>query len=120
MTFTYTINLDNELMIVTMRGRLMDKNDTLAMMEEISENLLDGNNQMIIDLAKLEYMNSTGLNVMIGLLTKSRNDGGEAIICNVSKSVDALFVMTKLNTVFTVVPTREDAIAKLTETQQQS
>jgi anti-sigma B factor antagonist len=107
-------------MIVNMRGRLMDKNETLGMLEEISENLLDGYNEMIIDLAKLEYMNSSGLNVMIGLLTKARNEGGEAIICNVSKSVEALFVMTKLNTVFTVVETREDAITKLTETQQQS
>lgn len=120
MNFNYTINLEGEILVISMNGRLMDKNDTLNMIAEIEEHILDGHNHMVINLAKLEYMNSTGLNTLINLLTKARNEGGEAVVASVNKKVKALFLMTKLNTVFTVAEDKADAIEKLTQSRQVS
>ena len=58
-------------------------------------------------------MNSSGLNVLIQLLTKTRTSGGESVICNVNKKVNDLLVITKLNTLFKVADSKDDAVKML-------
>ena len=38
-------------------------------------------------------MNSTGLNILINILTKSRNAGGETVIANIPEKVKQLMIM---------------------------
>ena len=73
-------------------------------------------NRFIIDLKDFNYMNSTGLNVMLMVLTKSRKAGGEAILCNASSNISSLLSVTKLNSVFSVynsLAEAEEAISKV-------
>ena len=58
-------------------------------------------------------MNSSGLNVLIQLLTKTRNNGGESVIFNVNKKITELLIITKLNTLFKIAETEEEAIKML-------
>ena len=64
-------------------------------------------------MGELQYMNSTGLNILINVLTRTRNAGGDTLIAAVSHSVRQLFVVTKLDTVFTITDTVDEAVAKL-------
>jgi anti-anti-sigma factor len=57
---------------------------------------------VVLDMGELQYMNSTGLNILINVLTRTRNAGGDTLIAAVSHSVRQLFVVTKLDTVFTI------------------
>ena len=91
------------ILVVKLNGRLMGKNEATELLEEIEEETLDGNNRLIIDLSKLDYMNSSGLSVLVSLLTKARNEGGEVVISSLSPKIEQLFIITKLNTVFSVV-----------------
>lgn len=119
MSFEYHINLDNEILVVGFRGRLMEREEAAGMLAELEEHFLDGYSNVVIDLSKLDYMNSSGLNVMINLLTKARKEGGDVILSNVSKKIETLFLMTKLNTVFSVAESREEAINQLKLKEQQ-
>ena len=57
-------------------------------------------------------MNSSGLNVMINVLTKSRKAGGEVAIANVTKKIKELLIITKLNSFFNVSESIDEAFAK--------
>ena len=97
----------------TLSGRLMDQAEADELMATLEKEIESGHNKILLELSELKYMNSTGLNIMINVLTKTRNAGGEAIIVNVSDSVKQLFVVTKLDTIFTIAATKEEALEKL-------
>ena len=53
-------------------------------------------------MSKVSYINSSGLNLLVRLLTKARNKGGELVLISLSESVEKLFFITKLNSIFTI------------------
>jgi len=64
----------------------------------------------IIDISGLRYINSSGIGVLITILTKFRNKGGDVFLMNPSESVKKLLVITKLNAIFQVVQSEEEAL----------
>ncbi|MES2568212.1 MAG: STAS domain-containing protein [Bacteroidota bacterium] len=113
MVLDYNITEENKIQILFLSGELIDKNQANDLLVKVNELLDAGNHKFIIDLSELKYMNSSGLNVLIQLLTKTRNNGGESVICNVSKKVNDLLIITKLNTLFKVADNKESAMALL-------
>jgi anti-sigma B factor antagonist len=112
MVLDYKITEENNIQILALSGELIDKNQAIGLIKEMDELLEQDKNKLIIDLSNLRYMNSSGLNVLIQLLTKTRTSGGESVICHVSKKVNDLLIITKLNTLFKVADTKAEA-AKL-------
>ena len=110
MVFDYNITEENNVQVLTLSGELIDKNQSVELMKTIDELIEIGKYNLLIDLAELKYMNSSGLNVLIQILTKTRTKGGESVIFNVSKKVNDLLVITKLNTLFKVAITKEEAL----------
>jgi len=115
MEFAYTVKADKEISIVTLSGNLIDKTQTTELLNEIDTQIEEGKKKFLLDLGELKYMNSSGLNALIVVLTKARKAGGEAVIANLSQKVKELFLITKLNTVFTVVESTEDAMEQLSK-----
>lgn len=113
MVLDYKITEENNIQVLVLSGELIDKNQATDLVKSIDELLVEGKNKLIIDLSDLKYMNSSGLNVLIQLLTKTRTNGGESVIFNVSKKVNDLLVITKLNTLFKVADSKEAAIKML-------
>jgi anti-sigma B factor antagonist len=113
MVLDYNITEENGKEILSLSGELIDKNQATQMIKLVDELLESGKNKFVIDLSGLKYMNSSGLNVLIQLLTKTRTSGGESVICHVSKKVNELLIITKLNTLFKVADTKEDAFKLL-------
>lgn len=113
MTFNYTITEEKSVHILNLSGELIDKNQALELLSKIDELLSEQKNKLAINLSDLKYMNSSGLNVLIQILTKTRTQGGDSVIFNVNKKVNDLLVITKLNTLFKVAETQSDAISLL-------
>lgn len=109
MVLDYKITEENSIQILLLKGELIDKNQATDLMKEMNELFVQQKNKLIIDLSGLKYMNSSGLNVLIQLLTKTRTAGGESVICHVSDKVNELLIITKLNTLFKVTNTKEEA-----------
>ena len=103
----------NECKVFHLHGRLMDQQQADRLMHALEEELASGHHQVVLDMSQLQYMNSTGLNIVIGLLTKTRNAGGEVMIAGMSQGVRQLFLVTKLDSVFTILPTVDEAVARL-------
>lgn len=66
----------------------------------------------IIDIAELRYINSSGIGVLITILTKFRNKGGEVYLMNPSESVKKLLVITKLNAIFQIIKSEDEVASK--------
>jgi|SRR5690554_2333741 len=115
MAFSYELKKTDDIALLAMEGRLVDKVEAIEISVEIEELLDAGTHKFIIDLAGLEYMNSTGLNILINLMNKTRDQGGEAIIVGATPRVESLFVVTKLNSVFKMKKTKEEASAYFAE-----
>lgn len=116
MSFSYNISEENRIIRASFIGRLMSSEDNEAISNEIDTKINEGYSLFILDLEKLEYMNSSGLNVFVSILTKARNKGGDAVIYGVSDKINQLLIITKLNSVFTVAETEKEAEEKLSET----
>src|SRR4051812_33996711 len=113
MLFIYKIKKQGQIHILSMEGDLIEASQADKLMQEIDDIILNNNIRFVIDLGALKYLNSSGLTILIRILTKARKAGGEAVIAAVGKRIKELLVITKLNTVFTVAETVEQGIAKL-------
>jgi anti-sigma B factor antagonist len=118
LTFTNNIKSSSTITILNVEGSILQKNDSDELTQFIENSIVEGKNSIILNLEKLDYMNSTGINVLISYLTKLRNSGGELIITNVSKKVEQLLLITKLLSVFKVEESIEKGLEKLLQTQE--
>lgn len=111
MSLSYNISLKSDFILLELQGELLETFTAKEMLDKVEEVLAQQNEVkcIIIDLHGLNFINSTGLGVLIKVLTKARNNGGEVVITRVEKRVKDLLVMTKLNSVFKVLDTLKEA-----------
>jgi len=113
MLFTYNITKQDQVHVIAMQGDLIESGQASKLMQEVDEIILNNNTRFAIDMSTVKYLNSSGLTILIRILTKARKSGGEAVIACVGKRIKELLVITKLNTVFTVTDTVQEGISKL-------
>ena len=118
MKFEFKIEAKENYNLVHFSGSLIEGTQSKELLEAIENQIQQSGNNFIVNLGGIKHMNSNGLNVLINILTKSRNAGGETIIANVPEKVTQLIVITKLNTVFTVTGTVEEAIPLINKVAQ--
>lgn len=97
--------------VISVKGNLMGGPETVAIHEKVKELIEKDVKKIVIDLAKVKWMNSSGLGTMMGCLTSLKNAGGELRLSGVTEKVKSLFMMTKLITIFDTHDTVEDAVA---------
>ena len=78
-------------------------------MNEIDFHYNSGLKKLIIDMTNMKYMNSTGLSILINIFTQTRNRGGEVVIVNIPEKIEKLLIITKLNSIFNIESSIEDA-----------
>ncbi|HBH12194.1 MAG: Anti-sigma F factor antagonist (SpoIIAA-2) / Anti-sigma B factor antagonist RsbV [Clostridiales bacterium 38_11] len=71
------------------------KDEVLKLMEENQEILIDGE--------KLDYMDSTGLGVLISLYKKTKSNNSKIYLTNLKPNIYKLFDITGLNNVFEII-----------------
>lgn len=111
--FDLAVSEERNCKVFHLKGRLMDQQQADRLMDTLDSELKGDHKTVVLDMGELQYMNSTGLNILINVLTRTRNAGGDTLIAAVSNSVRQLFVVTKLDTVFTITSTVDEAVAKL-------
>ncbi|MBV6405493.1 MAG: STAS domain-containing protein [Flavobacteriales bacterium] len=112
-TFDLQVNPTDTCPVFKLQGRLMDQQQADRLLATLDDGLAGGQHSVVLDMSELQYMNSTGLNILINVLTRTRNAGGDAIISGLSPSVRQLFVVTKLDSVFTITGGVDEALAKV-------
>ena len=101
---------------VNMEGKLINEEDGKKISNQIIHEISTKYNTVIINLLNLNYINSSGFNNFLKILTSSRNLGGDTILCNANSLIKKLLITTKLNTIFNVqseIENLEDFLNKI-------
>ena len=85
MIFSYKSSKQGTINNFHFYGELIDRGQAASLLDEIEEGIEKNENKILLNLADLKYLNSSGLNVIINILTKARKSGGDVAICNVNK-----------------------------------
>lgn len=71
-----------------------------------------GTKHVVIDLSKVEYLDSTGLGVLIGGLKRLREAGGNMALVGPGMRIQRIFEITGLNKIFDIYATEAEALAR--------
>lgn len=103
MKLHYSQRKEGQVHYLFMEGDLIGDEIGPIIAELVSDSVEEGIKTMVIDLEKVRYISSSGLGLLITLLTKMKNAGGELFLTAPSEHVKKLLLITKLNGIFTVV-----------------
>ena len=98
------------VMIIELTGNVMGGPDATALNDQIHKLIDDKKKRIVIDLSDVKFINSSGLAMLIGGLNTMRKSGGEMKLARASEKIETLLEMTKLNTVFDVHKTVNEAV----------
>lgn len=109
------IKIDEQIggTVIHLKGQFVGGEETDELRDTLKSISDSQKNKLIIDLNDTTYLNSTALGVLISAHANFVKRDGKIILCNISKSIENIFVITKLTMVFTITETLEQAINKL-------
>lgn len=109
----YSHEIVNSILVLRLSGDLIGENHGPELVSIINDTINDDIIFCAIDIQNIRYINSSGIGVLITILTKFRNKGGEVVLIKPSVSVEKLLIITKLNSIFTIVTSLEYAFKEL-------
>lgn len=98
------------ILVLQLKGRLTFGQGDLLLNEEIQHALLWRTTRMVIDLAGVEKMDSSGLGTLLYARTELRKAGGELALSNLKRTQMQALLVARLETVFNVYGADLDAI----------
>jgi len=69
--------------------------------QKIVQRVQDGQANLIVDLSEVDFIDSTGLGVLIGGLKRTRSHGGDLRCVGLTEPLKEMFKLTGLDTVLT-------------------
>lgn len=67
--------------------------------------------KLIVDLASVGYMDSSGIATLVETMRNVRQNGGKLILCAMQNKVRSVFEIARLHTVFTIVANVDEGLA---------
>ena len=109
MKLNYQLEKAGNIQYLHIQGDLIGDDVGPKLVEIVTNAVNDKIKSFVIDLKEVRYISSSGIGVLITMLTKMRNSGGEVYLTSPSEHVKKLLIITKLNNIFTVFDSIEDA-----------
>lgn len=98
--------------VVALKGRLV-----MADVPQVRQRLLAtverGNGKLVLDLGGVEFMDSSGLSVLVSVLKATRLRNGELVLLHLNPTVRSLIELTRLHRVFAIFDDEAAALARL-------
>ena len=101
-----------DILLVKPAEKRIDASVATEFKEKMIDRINAGIRRIILDLSGVDFIDSSGLGAIISSLKAIGNDGDLAI-CRVNETVMTLFRLTRMNRVFQVFSTEEEAIKAL-------
>jgi len=102
---------DGAIAVLEPKGELVGGQETEDLRKTIEGLIKEDNKKLVIDLAKVHYLNSAALGVLAWAHTNYTKRGGKIVLADVEKNIQNIFVITKLSLVFDVYQGQREAIA---------
>ncbi|XOV93882.1 MAG: STAS domain-containing protein [Bacteroidota bacterium] len=113
----YSHKLDKNILTLSFSGDLIGENNGPELIEIVNDALSSDAKYCTVNISEVRYINSSGIGVLITILTKFRNKGGELYLINPSDHVKKLLIITKLQAIFNIVNSEQEALDKITNSK---
>ena len=100
-----------EIVILEPKGELIGGDETEDLRQAIEGLIKEENTKLVIDLAKVHYLNSSALGMLAWAHTNYSKRGGRIVLASLEKNIQNIFVITKLSLVFDVYQDQRDSVA---------
>lgn len=92
--------LRDGIAILELSGKIMGGDDAAAFDATVKTLIHEGIRNFIVDLERVNWVNSTGLGILISGYSTVKSNGGELKLLKVSNRIESIFMVSKLHTVF--------------------
>ena len=100
----------SEVVILDLAGRLWILD--LPLRDLINKLVTEGKRHFVLNIAGVDYVDSSGLGQLVTIWTSVRNKGGHVIVLSPTHRVEKLLEITRLDTVFQVLKSETEAVNK--------
>jgi anti-sigma B factor antagonist len=105
-------SIDQQRHVVAVQGEI-DLFTAPELKQTLAEAIEGGKTRIAVDLTGTSFLDSTALGVLIGAVKRLRSRDGVLTIVNTDQNIAKTFEITGLDQIFTIMPTRDEAVAAL-------
>lgn len=105
------VNKEGDVAIVSPTMRRLDGAVAPAFKTAVQAVIQGGDKRLVLDLQNVDFMDSSGLGALVSVL-KALGGAGALVVCNVRGGVLSLFKLTRMDKVFAIAESREEAVRK--------
>jgi anti-sigma B factor antagonist len=102
--------LEGDVAILSLEGRL-DLTSASSLKEASKEVLNSSSKKVILNMDKVDFINSSGLGALVSILKEVRNSQGSMRLTNLAPYVKEIFDITQLTNIFEIFPDEKQAIS---------
>lgn len=105
--------LIGNVLVMTLKDNFLDASVAAPLKKRLHEHTDNGCTRLVLNLDQVEFMDSSGLTVIISTLKSLKRHGGQMVLCGVGAELASLFQLTRLDKVFQVYPNAGQAVRYL-------
>jgi len=98
------------VVILELHGKLMGGADAATFNDTLKTLLHEDHKNVLVDLSRINWVNSTGLGILISGYSTVKKSGGDLKLLHVSDRIESIFMVSKLHTVFVSFADEEEAV----------
>jgi anti-sigma B factor antagonist len=107
----YTLTEQDDITIISLSGKIMGGPEATEINDKFNQLIDEKRLKIVIDLKEVEWMNSSGLGILIQAATLLKNNNGRLRLLHVSDRIQNLLKITKLSGIFLTIDTLQQAPA---------
>ena len=104
-----TVRNDDDVLILALNGEI-DMRVSPGLLEQTEPLVRDGPDRVLIDLAGVDFMDSSGVGTLVHLFRMLKTRKGRFILVAPTQRVRSLFQITRLDKLFTICDTIDEAL----------
>lgn len=110
MSVKLTVRQVGDVSVMDANGRVTLGEGASMFRDEVRDLLAKGNNKILVNLADVSYIDSSGIGELVSAFTTLSNQGGQLKLLHLNKRVKDLLQITKLYTIFEVFDDEAQAV----------
>ena len=111
----FTEETSGNVRVFHLSGKIMGGPETEVMCNHFKELISTGTQSLVMDFQDVQWINSTGIGIIISCLTTLRNRGGDVHFANVHGSTQRYLEITKLDKIVKMFSSIDEAVKSFTD-----
>lgn len=99
----------DDIMVIELPGKALDASNSQEFERDILP-ILEENEKVVFDMAKLDFVDSTGCGAIVSCLEKVKGHKGQLKMCGLQDRVRDLFKLMQLEWFFDILPSKKEAV----------